>query len=308
MSEAVLAAQTAPAPPPTARARLAPGEHRARRARVRRTCGWSALGAAGAAAGPDRREARSSSRTYRLADALALERELGIGHALAQILVRRGLGEPAAARAFLEAGEAHDPGAFAGIDRVAGGDPALTSGPAGGSPSTATTTSTACAPPRSWSARCARWAPTSAGFCPSRIDDGYGLSARSIERLAERGTTLILTVDCGITAVEEAAVARAAGVDLVITDHHAPRADGDASRLPDPAPGGVRLPVPAAVRHRRRLQARAGARGADRRRGPRAGGAGHGRRPGAADGREPAAGARGAARSWRPPPSPGCAR
>ena len=88
-------------------------------------------------------------------------------------------------------------------------------------------------------------------FLPSRIEDGYGLSAATVERLASRGTGLLITVDCGITAVEEVAAARAAGIDVVVTDHHAPRADGAAARLPDRAPGGLRLPVRRAVRHRR---------------------------------------------------------
>ena len=67
-------------------------------------------------------------------------------------------------------------------------------------------------------------------YLPSRIDDGYGLAAATVERLAARGTDLLVTVDCAITAVEEVAQARAAGLDVVVTDHHAPRADG---RLPD---------------------------------------------------------------------------
>src|SRR5947199_1572283 len=53
---------------------------------------------------------------YDLPAALALERELGISHVLAQILVRRGLSEPASARGFLEPAERHDPSAFAGIE------------------------------------------------------------------------------------------------------------------------------------------------------------------------------------------------
>src|SRR6185437_10919911 len=56
--------------------------------------------------------------SYAAADALRLQRELGIGHVLAQILVRRDLADPVAARRFLDAGEAHDPGAFTGIERA----------------------------------------------------------------------------------------------------------------------------------------------------------------------------------------------
>jgi len=67
-------------------------------------------------------------------------------------------------------------------------------------------------------------------FLPSRGEDGYGLSAATVERLAERGTRLLITADCAITAVEEVALARARGMDVVVTDHHSVRADG---ALPD---------------------------------------------------------------------------
>ncbi|MGI8513051.1 MAG: single-stranded-DNA-specific exonuclease RecJ, partial [Solirubrobacteraceae bacterium] len=65
---------------------------------------------------------------------------------------------------------------------------------------------------------------------PSRGDEGYGLSAATVTRLAAQGTGLLVTVDCATTAVEEVAAARAAGIEVVVTDHHRPRADG---RLPD---------------------------------------------------------------------------
>ena len=57
---------------------------------------------------------------------------------------------------------------------------------------------------------------------PSREGDGYGLSAAAVEKLAAKGYKLIVTVDNGISAVEEAALAARLGVDLVITDHHLP--------------------------------------------------------------------------------------
>ena len=55
---------------------------------------------------------------------------------------------------------------------------------------------------------------------PGRFDEGYGLSNEAIHALAEEGVDLIVTVDCGITGVEETAYANALGVDVVITDHH----------------------------------------------------------------------------------------
>jgi single-stranded-DNA-specific exonuclease len=57
---------------------------------------------------------------------------------------------------------------------------------------------------------------------PSRFDEGYGLSGPAVERLRGRCVELLITVDCGITAVEQVAAARAAGLDVVITDHHRP--------------------------------------------------------------------------------------
>ena len=57
---------------------------------------------------------------------------------------------------------------------------------------------------------------------PDRIADGYGLSAENLQKLAERGTQLLITVDCGITSVEEVKLARSLGMDVVVTDHHQP--------------------------------------------------------------------------------------
>ncbi len=57
---------------------------------------------------------------------------------------------------------------------------------------------------------------------PDRLADGYGLDADNIRRLAERGTSLLVTVDCGITAVDEVALAKQLGIDVIVTDHHQP--------------------------------------------------------------------------------------
>lgn len=59
-------------------------------------------------------------------------------------------------------------------------------------------------------------------FIPNRFDDGYGLNEETLQRIIDSGATLIMSVDCGITAVKEAAFCQQAGVDLVILDHHAP--------------------------------------------------------------------------------------
>ena len=57
-------------------------------------------------------------------------------------------------------------------------------------------------------------------FIPSRFDEGYGLAVETVERLHAEGAQLIVTVDCGITAVEAAERAATLGVTLIITDHH----------------------------------------------------------------------------------------
>ena len=166
---------------------------------------------------------------YDLTAALALRRQLGVSHVLAQVLVRRGLSEPAAALAFLEPQDAYDPSAFAGIDRalavierhidrgsriVVHGDYDVDG---------------VCATAIMVRALRARGADVG-WYLPDRLLDGYGLSLGTVARLAERGTGLLVTVDCAITAVDEVAAARTAGLDVVVCDHHAPRADG---RLPD---------------------------------------------------------------------------
>ena len=160
-----------------------------------------------------------------LTDAWRLERELGVSSALAQVLVRRGLGEPADALAFLTAEESHDPSLFAGIEQAVElilrhvrdrtritvhGDYDVDG---------VSSTSILIRVLRSLGAEC-DW------FLPSRTEDGYGLAMATVERLAERGTRLLLTADCAITAVDEVAAARAAGMDVVVTDHHQARADG----------------------------------------------------------------------------------
>ena len=57
-------------------------------------------------------------------------------------------------------------------------------------------------------------------YIPGRLEEGYGLNPLAIHQLHEEGVQLIVTVDCGITAVEEARLCKDLGIDLVITDHH----------------------------------------------------------------------------------------
>lgn len=73
-------------------------------------------------------------------------------------------------------------------------------------------------------------------YVPHRLEEGYGLNAAAIEKLARDGARVIVTVDCGVTAVEPAAMARRMGVELIITDHHRPLCGPDGRpELPDAA-------------------------------------------------------------------------
>jgi single-stranded-DNA-specific exonuclease len=165
------------------------------------------------------------------ADVQRLRHELGVSGALAQVLVRRGLAEPARARAFLEAAEEHPPEGFHGIGEavelilrhVEGGERITIHGDydVDGVCSTAVLVRTL----RALGAN-VDW------YLPDRASDGYGLGADTVRRLAARGTRLLVTADCAITAIEEVALAKALGMEVVVSDHHAPRADGALPRAP----------------------------------------------------------------------------
>lgn len=62
-------------------------------------------------------------------------------------------------------------------------------------------------------------------YVPHRLEEGYGLNAEAMRSLAGDGARVVVSVDCGITAVAEAQVARELGIDLIITDHHTPPAE-----------------------------------------------------------------------------------
>ena len=82
-------------------------------------------------------------------------------------------------------------------------------------------------------------------YLPDRASDGYGLSMDTVGRLAARGTRLLVTADCAITAVEEVrALAKQLGMDVVVTDHHAPRADGVLPDAPIVHPALCGYPCP----------------------------------------------------------------
>lgn len=59
-----------------------------------------------------------------------------------------------------------------------------------------------------------------APYIPDRADEGYGLNAPALEKLAGRGVKLVVTVDCGIRSIAEVAAGLLAGLDIIVTDHH----------------------------------------------------------------------------------------
>lgn len=67
-------------------------------------------------------------------------------------------------------------------------------------------------------------------YVPNRLEEGYGLNSAALKSLAERGASLVVSVDCGIASLAEAALARELGLELIVTDHHE-----FAERLPDAA-------------------------------------------------------------------------
>ncbi len=163
------------------------------------------------------------------AEVQRLQRELGVSGPLAQVLVRRGMAEPALARAFLAGAEEHPPQAFGAIGEAVA---AVLGHVAQGTRITIHgdyDVDGICSTAILVRALRALGADVDS-FIPDRAGDGYGLSAATVGMLAARGTRLLVTADCAITAVEEVAQARALGLEVVVTDHHAARADG---KLPD---------------------------------------------------------------------------
>ena len=165
---------------------------------------------------------------YDLAQADALVRELGLTPITAAVLVRRGHAEVEAARRFLDA-------------ELPGHDPLLLG-------DMAVAVERIRAAVEDGRRICVHGDYDVDGICatalallllrelgadvvwhlPSRFEEGYGVSSDTLAKLADDGIGLVLTVDCGITAVEEVASARRVGLEVVVTDHHRP---GDT--LPD---------------------------------------------------------------------------
>lgn len=154
----------------------------------------------------------------------ALARELDLPPALSRVLVARGFADPAAARRFLNPrlSDLSDPFQLPGmeqaVDRVLAaleaGEPIVVFGDydADGVTSTALMV-------KALSLLGAKVSP----FLPHRVEDGYGLGPDALRRCIEaHHPKLVVTVDCGTGSVQAVREAKAAGVDVVVTDHHEP--------------------------------------------------------------------------------------
>jgi single-stranded-DNA-specific exonuclease len=145
------------------------------------------------------------------------------GGLLDRVLAARGLRSGPEAEAFLAPSmrHLHDPSLLPGLDRAAerllaaaqGGEPIVIYGDydVDGITATAILYHTLKAVAPGCEVRT---------YVPHRLEEGYGLNAEAVSELCASGARVIVSVDCGITAVGPAAVAKAAGVDLIITDHH----------------------------------------------------------------------------------------
>src|SRR5271165_4775132 len=153
----------------------------------------------------------------------ALARSARISPLVAQLLLNRGIDEPDQAQAFLQAklGKLNDPetlpGVVAAADRIvraiAAERPIVIYGDYDVDGVCGTSLLWACL--RLAGARHVEY------YIPHRVEEGYGLSAEAMRRLVgSLQEPLLITVDCGISAVAEAELARELGVELIVTDHH----------------------------------------------------------------------------------------
>jgi single-stranded-DNA-specific exonuclease len=156
------------------------------------------------------------------AEAARLAADAGVSPLLAGLLRRRGVSTADDARAFLApaSGALHDPSLLMGAEAAA--DLLVSTARRGkrvvvfGDYDVDGVTAVA-----QLRAALRRIGADAAAFIPHRLRDGYGLKPETVRRaIAELSPATIVTVDCGITAVEGVACARAAGVDVIVTDHH----------------------------------------------------------------------------------------
>lgn len=160
-----------------------------------------------------------------------LERAAGVSPIVAQLLLARGVYEADAARTFLDAkltglrDPDQLPGAADAADRVYSAvrdrRKIVVYGDYDADGMTATAILLSCLK---------LLGADASYYVPNRLEEGYGLSCEALRTLAERGASLVISVDCGIASIAEAALAKELGLELIVTDHHE-----FASQLPDAA-------------------------------------------------------------------------
>jgi len=152
-----------------------------------------------------------------------LARHLGVLPIVAQMLINRGLSDRASATAFLRPSlnDLHDPSLLPDMDRAARrvrraaarGERIAIYGDYDVDGVTGTAILLRCL---------ALLGAGATYYIPDRLDEGYGLNVAAVRALADQGVRLLITVDCGINAVEEVAEAKNSGLDVIVTDHHEP--------------------------------------------------------------------------------------
>lgn len=154
---------------------------------------------------------------------IELALNLNLPPALARLLINRGICDPGKARAFLypEAQQFHSPWLMKGMERAVGrliqalerNEQVIIHGDydADGIAASVILVETL-----------QQLGGQVDYFLPSRFDEGYGLHIEPLKQFKENGASLVVTVDCGINAAEEAAYASEIGLDLIVTDHHQP--------------------------------------------------------------------------------------
>ncbi len=156
------------------------------------------------------------------ADRIAsLERAAGVSPVVAQLLLGRGLADPAIVRSFLESKLTglRDPELLPGLtgaaDRVHAAITEKRRIVIYGDYDADGMTATAIL------FNCLRLLSADVGYhVPNRLEEGYGLSEEALGKLAQRGASMIISVDCGIGSLGPALAARELGLELIITDHH----------------------------------------------------------------------------------------
>ncbi len=178
----------------------------------------------------------------------ALSHEAGVSSLLAQILLNRGVGNAAQAREFIQARltHLHDPELLPGaadaaeriVRAVREGKRIVIYGDYDVDGVCGTSILWACL--RLAGARDVDY------YIPHRVDEGYGVNGEALRKIAgELKADLVVTVDCGISAVAEARLARELGLEFIVTDHHTPGETlPEAAVIVHPRGGGTPYPCP----------------------------------------------------------------